>query len=148
MSYLTEHDLVRLLRTLGIVDSVGHVIGAGPVSLNDAAATQAVTAAMSGQAFRCAVDAVMTLPAMAAALKGIRYTFQCGAVSAGTGLSISPAAADAIQLAAGTKVINKDLINTGASDVLNDYVTIEGTGIPGVEAWKVIDIFGIWAKEA
>jgi hypothetical protein len=86
------------------------------------------------------------LPAAAAATRGVHYKIICGALSSGTGLSISPAAADAIVY--GTAVVNKDLINSGGSDVLEDYVVLECTGVAGVGAWVVRDMKGIWAKES
>lgn len=113
--------------------------------VNLAAATQALTANQSGQKFVGAVDAVFTLPAAAVALTGVWYEFECGAVSAGTGLSISPAAADHIRGNGLTSVDNKDLINTGASDVLADSVRIYCDGVDG---WVIDNVQGTWAKEA
>lgn len=112
---------------------------------NLAAATQALTAAMSGQKFVGAVDAVFTLPAAAAATKGIWYEFECGALSAGTGLSISPDANDHIRGNGLTSVDNKDLINTGATDRLGDSVRIYCDGVDG---WVIEAVVGTWAKEA
>lgn len=117
---------------------------AGKRIVNLAAATQALTADQSGQKFVGAVDAVFTLPAIATALTGVWYEFECGALSAGTGLSISPAAADAIRGSGLTAVVNKDLINSGASDVLGDSVRIYCNGT----AWVIDAIIGTWAKEA
>jgi hypothetical protein len=119
------------------------------VVLNDGALTQNLTLAQSGQRFRCAVDAVLTLPAAAGAgMAGVTYFIECGAVSAGTGLSISPAAADAIYGNGLTAVVNKDLINTGASDRLGDSVKIVCSGVTGVGAWVIAEVIGTWAKEA
>jgi hypothetical protein len=119
------------------------------VVVNDAAGTQLLTIAQSGQRFRCAVDAVLSLPAAAGAgMVGVRYVIECGAVSAGTGLSISPAAADAIYGNGLTAVVNKDLINTGATDRLGDSVAIVCTGVTGVGAWVIAEVIGTWAKEA
>jgi len=112
--------------------------------VNLAAATQALTADQSGQKFVGAVDAVFTLPAAAAALKGVTYEFECGAVSAGTGLSISPAAADHVRGNGLTSVDNKDLINTGATDRLGDSVRIYCDGAD----WVIDAMIGTWAKEA
>jgi hypothetical protein len=135
-----DNDFVRLMNALGIPLPCSKV--------NAAFATAAVTEAQSGEMFSCAVDAVVTLPAMTAARKGLTYKFKCGALSAGTGLSISPAAADGISGFGLTAVVDKDLINTGATDTLTDHVTIMGTGIPGSAAWVITDVSGIWAKEA
>jgi hypothetical protein len=100
-----------------------------------------VKASESGTIFISgAADNVFTLPATEA---GLRYTFVTKTVSASTGTSISPAAADAIHHT--TSVDDKDLINSGASDVEGDSVTLVGDG---AEGWWVESIFGTWAKEA
>lgn len=117
-------------------------------TVNLAAATQALTADQSGQKFVGAVDAVFTLPAADATTKGVWYDFECGALSAGTGLSISPNAADAIGGNGLTVVLDKDLINSGASDRLGDCVRIYCTGTAGATAWRIESIVGTWAKEA
>lgn len=102
-------------------------------------ASYTVKASESGTVFVAdAADLVFTLPATAA---GLVYTFVNAAVSAGTGLSISPAAADNIN--EGTD--NKDLINSGATDVLGDAVTVVGDGGTG---WFTISKIGTWAAEA
>lgn len=111
-----------------------------PITL--AQGTGAVTAAQSGGVFVCTVDAVITLPSTAA---GLTYTFINGALSSGTGLSISPAAADNIISTGLTAVDNKDLINSGATDVVGDCVTLVGDGVDG---WIVTNMRGTWAKES
>lgn len=115
--------------------------------VNLAAATQDLTAAQSGEHFVAAVDAVFTLPASGADTKGVEYEFSCGALSTGTGLSISPAAADAIGGNGLTVVVDKDIINTGATDRLGDYVKIVCTGETGATAWRIVGIIGTWAKQ-
>lgn len=116
--------------------------------VNLAAATQTLTALLTGQKFVGAVDAVFTLPASAPALKGVWFEFECGALSSGTGLSISPAAADAIGGNGLGVVVDKDLINSGASDRLGDMVRIYCTGATGATAWRIEAIIGTWAKES
>jgi hypothetical protein len=115
--------------------------------VNLAAATQTLTAAQSGEKFVGAEDAVFTLPAAAAATKGVWYEFETGALSGGTGLSISPAAADAIGGNGLSVTVDKDLINSGATDRLGDSVRIYCTGTTGATAWRIESIIGTWAKE-
>lgn len=136
---------------LQFVDSAGLVVGRVGVGgfgstrvVNLAAATQALTADQSGQTFVGAVDAVFTLPAAGAGTKGVFYTLICGALSTGVGLSASPAAADAVVGNGLTAVVDKDLINTGATDRLGDSVTILCDGVQ----WVITAIIGTWAKEA
>lgn len=127
-----------------VADANGQVTGTRK-TINLAAATQALTAAQSGQRFVGAVDAVFTLPAAAAGTKGVWYEFECGALSTGTGLSISPAAADHIRGNGLTSVDDKDLINSGASDRLGDSVRLYCDGVDG---WVIEAVVGTWAKEA
>lgn len=117
-------------------------------TVNLAAATQALSADQTGQKFVGAVDAVFTLPAAGAATKGVWFDFECGALSGGVGLSISPDAADAIGGNGLTVTLDKDLINTGATDRLGDCVRIYCTGVAGATAWRIESIVGTWAKEA
>lgn len=135
-------------RAYDVVTKVGELVGfvnAPTRTVNLAAATQALTAAQSGQKFVGAVDAVFTLPAAAAATKGVWYEFETGALSGGTGLSISPAAADHIRGNGLTAVDDKDLINTGATDRLGDSVRIYCDGVDG---WVIEAVIGTWAKQA
>lgn len=147
-SFEQYDDLLQYLRSRGLCNIYGQLRGSAPVAVNLAAATATLTKAQSGQQFTGAVDAVFTLPAVTGMDdKGIFYKFRCGALSSGTGLSISPNAADGIGGAGLTAVVNKDLINTGSTDTLTDFVTIECTGVPGTGAWKIVELGGIWAKE-
>lgn len=117
--------------------------------VNLAAATQTLTKAQSGEKFVGAVDAVFTLPSAAGAgMAGVWYEFECGALSSGTGLSISPNAADAIGGNGLGVVLDKDLINSGASDRLGDMVRIYCTGVAGATAWRIETVVGTWGKEA
>jgi len=109
------------------------------VALTGAANT--VTAAQNGCMFTVGTaDMVITLPAT---LAGLRYTFVVKTVSASTGCQISPAAADAIHFV--TSVDDKDLINTAATDVEGDSVTLVADGVDGW--WVLGGVNGIWAKE-
>ncbi len=99
----------------------------------------------SGTVYLCdAADLVITLPATRA---GVVYTFVLGpnGLSTGTGLSISPAAADAIHGNGLTSVDDKDLILAGSGDREGDIVTIVGDGIDG---WFITAVTGTWSKEA
>jgi len=115
----------------------------GGVKVSNHTANYTVSADESGKVFFAkAVDLVFTLPATEA---GLRYTFIVHTASAVTGLSISPAAADAIHGNGLTSVDDKDLINTAATDAEGDSVTIEGDGVDG---WWIVAINGTFAKEA
>lgn len=91
-----------------------------------------------------AADKVITLPSTAA---GLRYKIllATAGLSAGTGLSVSPAALDLITGNGFTVADNKDAINTGATDVAGDFIELTGDGSLG---YYITDIAGTWAREA
>lgn len=104
-----------------------------------------VLATDSGKVFIITgVDKVATLPATAA---GLRFSFlvTAGALSAGTGFSISPNASDKIMGAGLTPADDKDLINDGATDAEGDLIELLGDGTDG---WYVIRKLGTWSREA
>ena len=83
-----------------------------------------------------------TLPAIAI---GNTITFVNTAVDGAADLTVSPNASDGITYA-GSSTDDKDLINTKATAKNGDYVTL--ASLDGTTAWQVVDIRGIWAKEA
>lgn len=98
-------------------------------------------------------NGVVTLPSTAA---GLVFTIRNGGVPVtdgpdGTGddgnlISISPAAADLIEGGVtGTATDNKDLQNTAATARVGDEVTLIGGDADG---WNVLEIKGVWAREA
>lgn len=89
-----------------------------------------------------AADLVFTLPAT---VDGLTFTFYTETLSATTGVSISPVAADQIKGTGITAADDKDLINTAATDAVGDLVTIVGDGSAG---WIITNIIGTWAREA
>lgn len=84
----------------------------------------------------------ITLPATQA---GLTFTVALGNVTAGAGHSLSPAAVDKIFCTGLTAVDNKDLIFTGATDTVGDFVTVVGDGVDG---WYVTASGGTLSKEA
>lgn len=114
-----------------------------PVRVITANAT--LTAAESGLVIVAnAADLVVTLPATAA---GLKFSFLLGpsGLSTGTGLSISPAAADAIHGNGLTSVDDKDLILAGSGDREGDMVELIADGVDG---WYISAVTGTWSKEA
>jgi hypothetical protein len=88
---------------------------------------------------------IFTLPATA---PGLVYSFLYAGPNGGGQLQISPVAADGIA-AAGSAVVNKDLILATATIKKGDFVTIvSGVGATGVTAWHVTVQRGVITKEA
>ena len=97
----------------------------------------------SGKTFVSATDGVVfTLPSTAI---GNTFKFVNNAANGTNALTISPAAADGICYA-GTKVDDKDLINTKATSKQGDYVVLASLEDAG--AWQVTEARGVWAKES
>ena len=112
--------------------------------LNPRVATSAVsltvTAADSGKIYYItAADKVATLPSVA---DGLTYTFCVNTLGGSTGFSVAPAAADFIQFVNVTD--NTAIVNTAATDVIGDMVTVVGDETLG--GWLVTSIVGIWAS--
>ena len=87
-------------------------------------------------------DVVFTLPSIAV---GNVYTFVNTGADGQNNLTISPDSIDGI-LYLGGLVDNKDLINTLATSKVGDYVTI--ASLNSTVFWTVVDVQGVWAKEA
>ena len=97
----------------------------------------------SGKTFSSTLDAIVaTLPSIAT---GNTITFVNMADDGTAALNISPATLDGINYV-GSNTDNKDLINTKATAKKGDYVTL--ASLNGVVAWQVVDVRGVWAKEA
>ncbi|MGE0131867.1 MAG: hypothetical protein AB7U82_27605 [Blastocatellales bacterium] len=91
-----------------------------------------------------AADKVMSLPATA---PGAWYTFVLAAagLSVGTGLAISPVAADKIMGNGFTSADNKDALLAGSGDREGDSITIVADGVDG---WYIVSHEGAWTREA
>lgn len=88
---------------------------------------------------------IFSLPATAV---GLVYTFCYQGANGGGQIQVSPVAADGIA-AAGSAVVNKDLILASATIKKGDFVTIvSGVGATGVTAWHMTAQRGIVTKEA
>lgn len=96
-----------------------------------------------GKTFVVDAAVTFTLPALSGAA-GCVFTF-VNLSTTGTALTVSPNAADFIGYA-NSVTDDKDIINTGATAVKGDQITLaagnETTG------WQVVAVRGIWAKEA
>lgn len=89
------------------------------------------------------VDKVITLPATVAGLK-ITVILAAAGLSAATGLSISPAAADKIMGNGFTSADNKDAILAGSGDREGDLLELVGDGVDG---WYITRVIGTWTRE-
>lgn len=90
------------------------------------------------------VDKVLTLPATIAGFE-ITVVLAPAALSAGTGLTISPNAVDQIVGNGFTVADDKDAILAGAGDRAGDSITLVGDGTNG---WYITAVTGTWTREA
>lgn len=107
------------------------------------AATKTLDAEDSGKIFWCTVTTVITLPAIAAGLGGVKLV--CGGPFGTVQISADPAAADMILGPDITGADNKDLINTLATARRGDSVVLD---LGDADGYVVTELVGTWAREA
>jgi len=112
-------------------------------NLENKSANYTVANGDSGKTLTSSTDGVVfTLPAISI---GRVVTFVNTAQDGTNTLTISPAAADGI-LYAGSLTDDKDLINTKATSKVGDFVTL--ASLNSIDFWTVVDVQGVFAKEA
>lgn len=136
-------------------DSAGNKIGresegflaVGTVVTDDTT----LVVADSGKVYLMATDAkTFTLPAT---VKDLRYTFINTGADGAVGITISPNASDKIMGSlsnGGQKIImsgtdDKDIVNTKATALKGDYLTLVGDGADG---WYIERGNGVWTEES
>ncbi len=110
----------------------------------DVAADKTLAEADSGVVQNVTADGkVLTLPST---VVGMKFVIRNGGSSNGVvGVTVSPAAADKIMGNGYTSADNKDAVNTKATALVGDELTLIGDGANG---WFIEKVVGIWAKEA
>ena len=113
------------------------------VNIETKTSSATLTAGDSGKTFVSATDGVVfTLPAIAA---GAVYKFVNAAEDGTNTLTISPNASDGIEYA-GSKVDDKDVINTKATSKQGDFIVI--ASLSSTTHWSVTSVRGTFAKES
>ena len=113
------------------------------VNIETKTSSATLTAADSGKTFVSATDGVVfTLPAIAT---GAVYKFVNAAEDGTNTLTISPNASDGIEYA-GSKVDDKDVINTKATSKQGDFIVI--ASLSSTTHWSVTSVRGTFAKES
>ena len=113
------------------------------VNIETKTSSATLTAADSGKTFVSATDGVVfTLPAIAT---GAVFKFVNAAEDGTNTLTISPNASDGIQYA-GSKVDDKDVINTKATSKQGDFIVI--ASLSSTTHWSVTSVRGTFAKES
>ena len=118
------------------------------------AASGAIGANQAGEELNVATDAlVITLPKIETSLIGMEYTIRNTGADGNNIITLSPNAADGISgsiaLAASvfsaSGVVNKDLVNTKATAISGDFVTLKAVSLT---KWFITAGIGIWASQA
>ena len=113
------------------------------VNIETKTSSATLTAADSGKTFVSATDGVVfTLPAIAT---GAVFKFVNAAEDGTNTLTISPNASDGIEYA-GSKVDDKDVINTKATSKQGDFIVI--ASLSSTTHWSVTSVRGTFAKES
>ena len=112
-------------------------------NLENKSANYTIVNGDSGKTITSSTDGVVfTLPAISI---GRVVTFVNTAPDGSNALTISPNANDGI-LYAGSLVDDKDLINTKATSKVGDFVVL--ASLNSTAHWTVVDVQGVFAKEA
>ena len=141
-------------------DTVPYLMPDGRYGLN-IDTSKSLVAADAGIVQNVVADAItITLPTSAAATVGATFIVRNGGVkatsgAAGTGSNgtalVSVAvgnSSDGFSGNAMTAATNKKLLNTKATSVVGDEVTLVGSGVTSAVAWFTGNVKGIWAREA
>ena len=113
------------------------------VNIETKTSSATLTTGDSGKTFVSATDGVVfTLPAIAT---GAVYKFVNAAEDGTNTLTISPNASDGIEYA-GSKVDDKDVINTKATSKQGDFIVI--ASLSSTTHWSVTSVRGTFAKES
>lgn len=124
----------------------------------NAGATKTVAQTDEGIVQQAVIDGtVFTLPAAAAGLVGVEFTFRNGGApitngpvgtgaDGSVGFTIAPNAADGVNGLGFTSAVNKGVVNTKATSLVGDEITLVCSGVTGVNAWNVIRSRGIFAR--
>ena len=112
-------------------------------NLENKSANYTIVNGDSGKTITSSTEGIkFTLPAISI---GRVVTFVNTAPDGTNALTISPNANDGI-LYAGSLVDNKDLINTKATSKVGDFVVL--ASLNSTAHWTVVDVQGVFAKEA
>ena len=150
---LTDKTLTSPSMTTATITSGGLAITAGAVTglknnpFIDAAGSDTLTVARSGEVIIANEAATQTYTLPAATNAGVTFTFVCG--NAGGQISLDPVGDDTISLLtddSGTAIVSTattgTVLNTAATNVAGDTLTIVADG---VSRWYMISQNGIWS---
>ena len=136
------------ITTGGLAITAGAVTGLKRNPFIDAAGSDTLTAARSGEVILAGEAGVQTYTLPAATVTGATYKFVCE--NAGGEILVTPVGTDtmSIQAAAnGASVVTAGgtgIKNTAATNVVGDHITIVADG---VSQWNCIGISGTWATQ-
>lgn len=111
------------------------------VAATDAGTVQNAVSPTAGTAV------VFTLPAAAAGLVGLGYTFRSGGPNNGdTPVTVTPNAADGVNGLGFTSVVGKGPQVLAAVVRVGDEISLQCSGVTGVNAWYITNAVGTWTR--
>lgn len=125
------------LRTEAIVTAASKTVAAA-----DAGVIQNYVTATAG------TTGVFTLPAAAAGLVGLTYTFRAGNNNGDGAVTITPNAADGVSGLGFTATVAKGPQVLAAVQKSADEITLVCSGVTGTGAWYVTSAIGSWTRLA
>lgn len=112
------------------------------VASTDAGAVQSYVPITANVGTAC----VFTLPAAAAGLVGVAYTFRAGGNNGDSPVTVTPNAADGVNGLGFTSVVGKGPQVLAAVQKAGDEISLVCSGVTGVNAWYVTYAVGVWTR--
>ena len=113
------------------------------VATTDAGNVQVYTPTTANVGTAC----VFTLPAAAAGIVGLSFTFKAGGPNNGDSpITVTPNAADGVNGLGFTSTVAKGPQILAAVVRAGDEITLQCSGVTGVNAWYITNAVGTWTR--
>lgn len=89
---------------------------------------------------------VFTLPAVAAGNVGLSFTIRCGNNNGDGPVTVTPNAADGVNGLGFTSATGKGPQVLAAVQKAGDEITLQSSGVTGVNAWYITNAVGTWTR--
>lgn len=89
---------------------------------------------------------VFTLPAVASGNVGLSFTFRAGGNNGDAPVTVTPNAADGVNGLGFTSAVGKGPQVLAAVQKAGDEVTLQSSGVTGVNAWYITNAVGAWTR--
>lgn len=128
------------LPTFGLRNEVIVTAATKTVAATDAGTVQNYVTATAG------TPGVFTLPAAAAGNVGLQYTFRSGNNNGDGPVTVTPNASDGVNGLGFTSAVGKGPQVLAAVVRAGDEITLQCSGVTGVNAWYITSCVGTWTR--